>query len=129
MIRQFPTPFLFPAGGVSFPLYSNSSNGPIFGSRGSLRLEPRIVRAQLEEAGVFPRGSRTSIVPGRDESPPNDSKTNAYCTCSDADFCFPEIGSVEWLEVENGSEIVFSHITAMHSEFLLVEKGTGILYH
>lgn len=27
------------------------------------------------------------------------------------------------------AKLFFSHITAMHSEFLLVEKGTGILYH
>ena len=28
-----------------------------------------------------------------------------------------------------GKEVAFSHIAAMHSEFVLVEKGTGILYH
>lgn len=105
MMRQFPAPFLFPAGSVSFPFYSNSSSGPMFGPRGSLRLEPRVVRAQLAEAGVFPvRGSRTSTTPGREERPSNNNKT-ASCTCNDADFCFPEVGNIQWIELENVSDL------------------------
>lgn len=103
IMRQFSTPFLFPAGSVSIPLYSSSSNGPIFGSRGSLRLEPRVVRAQLAEAGAFSRGPTTASAQRREDRPPNESKC---ASCSDADFCYPEIGGVEWLGAENVSELI-----------------------
>ena len=103
VMRQFSAPFLFPAGSVSFPLYSNSTTGQIFGSRGSLRLEPRVVRAQLAEAGAFPRGPTTSSAQRCDDRSSNATKC-ASC-CSDADFCYPEIGDVEWLEVENVSKL------------------------
>ena len=108
MMRQIPAPFLFPPGSVSFPFYSNSASGPMFGPRGSLRLEPRVVRAQLAEAGVFPvRGSRTSATQGREERPSADNKT-ASCTCNDADFCFPEVGNIQWIELENVSGLGIS---------------------
>lgn len=108
VMRQFSAPFLFQSGGVSFPLYSNSSTGQIFGSRGSLRLEPRIVRAQLAEAGAFPRGPTTASTQRREDRSSNESKC-ASC-CSDADFCYPEIGGVEWLEAENVSELVYKPV-------------------
>lgn len=101
IMRQFSAPFLLPAGGVSIPVYSTSSNGPVFGSRGtSLRLEPHVVRAQLAEAGAFARGPRTASAQGSEDP---ESKCASY---SDADFCYPEIGGVEWLEVENVSGLM-----------------------
>lgn len=102
VLRQFSAPFLFPSAGVSFPLYSNSTTGQMFGSRGSLRLEPRVVRAQLAEAGAFPRTPPTSSAQ-RCESRPVVTKCTSCC--SDADFSYPEIGEMEWLEVENVSTV------------------------
>lgn len=112
VMRQFSAPFLFPSGGVSFPLYSNSSTGQIIGSRGSLRLEPRVVRAQLAEAGAFPRTlprpAPPRPLPGARQrgDRASDSNESKCASCSDAEFCYPEIGNVEWLEAENVCKVI-----------------------
>lgn len=87
-MRQWPA-FLLPITG-SVPLMPRRSN-----------LQPHVVRAQLAEAGAFPRGPTTANIQRPDDRASSESKT---ASSSDADFCYPEIGDIQWLEAENVSE-------------------------
>ena len=65
-----------------------------------------VVRAHLAEqlagAYVFSRGPTSTNFQRTEERAAGDnSKT---ISCNDPDFCYPEIGNLEWLEVENVSE-------------------------
>lgn len=86
--RQWPA-FLLPVTG-SMPIMPRRSN-----------LQPHVVRAQLAEAGAFPRGPTTANIQRPDERTSIESKTTSS---SDADFCYPEIGDLQWLEAENVRE-------------------------
>ena len=98
------SPFGLPVvGSVSqFPPYISRGN-QIF--RASVPLQAHVVRAQLAEAGAFPRGPTTANFQRSEDRSSSESKTTS---CSDADFCYPEIGDLEWLEVENVSEVALS---------------------
>ncbi|XP_022781948.1 uncharacterized protein LOC111322968 [Stylophora pistillata] len=133
VVRPWP-PYGIPVVGSvqQFPPYISRGNRT--SGRSSVPLQAHVVRAHLAEqlAGAYvfsrgPRGPRRTNFQRKDERATGENSETT--SCSDADFCYPEIGDLEWLEVENGQEVAFSHITAMHSEFVLVEKGTGILYH
>ena len=87
-MRQWPA-FLLPVTG-SMPIMPRRSN-----------LQPHVVRAQLAEAGAFPRGPTTANIQRPDDRTSSESKT---ASSSDADFCYPEIGDLQWLEAENVSE-------------------------
>ena len=89
-MRQWPA-FLLPVTG-SMPIMPRRSN-----------LQPHVVRAQLAEAGAFPRGPTTANIQRPDDRTHSETKT---ASSNDADFCYPEIGDVQWLEAENVSEII-----------------------
>ena len=87
-MRQWPA-FLLPVTG-SMPIMPRRSN-----------LQPHVVRAQLAEAGAFPRGPTTANIQRPDGRTSSESK---IASSSDADFCYPEIGDLQWLEADNVSE-------------------------
>lgn len=90
-MRQWPSYLLPITGSVPLiPPYRRSN------------LQPHVVRAQLAEMGAFPRGPTTANVQRSDDRASSESKTTS---CNDADFCYPEIGDLEWLEAENVSKI------------------------
>ena len=95
-MRQWPS-YLLPITG-SVPLLP--------GYRRS-NLQPHVVRAQLAEMGAFPRGPTTANIQRSDDRASSESKT---ASCSDADFCYPETGDLEWLEAENVSESTLMYI-------------------
>ena len=89
-MRQWPSYLLPITGSVPLiPPYRRSN------------LQPHVVRAQLAEMGAFPRGPTTANVQRSDDRASSESKTTS---CNDADFCYPEIGDLEWLEAENVSK-------------------------
>ena len=90
-MRQWPS-FLLPVTG-SMPIIPRRSN-----------LQPHVVRAQLAEVGAFPRGPTTANIQRPEDRANSESKT---ASSSDADFCYPEIGDLQWLEAENVSETGF----------------------
>lgn len=92
-MRQWPS-FLVPITG----------SPPLIATNRRYNLQPNVVRAQLAEMGAFPRGPTTANVQRSDDRASSESKT---ASCSDADFCYPEIGDLEWVEAENVSETTF----------------------
>ena len=87
-----------------FPPYI--SRGNQMSGRSSVPLQAHVVRAHLAEqlagAYVFSRGPTSTNFQRTEERAAGDnSKT---ISCNDPDFCYPEIGNLEWLEVENVSE-------------------------
>lgn len=105
-MRQWPA-FLLPGTG-SIPVMPRRSN-----------LQPHVVRAQLAEAGAFPRGPTTANIQRPDDRAKGESKT---ASSSDADFCYPEIGDVQWLEAENVSETTSRLINVTLTQSLLTKR-------
>jgi len=106
-MRQWPA-FLLPVTG-SMPIMPRRSN-----------LQPHVVRAQLAEAGAFPRGPTTANIQRPDDRTSNDSKPSS----SDADFCYPEVGDLQWLEAENVSEtssLSFVNNIRTHSDTKIID--------
>lgn len=105
VVRPWP-PYGIPVVGSvqQFPPYI--SRGNQMSGRSSVPLQAHVVRAHLAEqlagAYVFSRGPTSTNFQRTEERAAGDnSKT---ISCNDPDFCYPEIGNLEWLEVENVSE-------------------------
>ena len=106
-MRQWPA-FLLPVTG-SVPIMPRRSN-----------LQPHVVRAQLAEAGAFTRGPTTANIQRPDDRTSSESKTTSS---SDADFCYPEVGDLQWLEAENVSQttsLSFISNISTHSDLKII---------
>ncbi|XP_048584846.1 uncharacterized protein LOC5508594 isoform X2 [Nematostella vectensis] len=116
---------------VVIPAYSFDQQrlGSTFSSRSGSSLTPRFLTSRA-------RGRRLdSLEFSSNSRPSSQSRDNIGGTIgsaivdSDSEFKFPEVGNMEWLQTASGDPVLFSHIVALHSAFILVEKTHGTLYH